>query len=471
MKVMILTGGAGTRLWPLSSKIKPKQFLRIEGNYSLLQSTILRSLEITEKENIYIVTNETLFDQVAMEAAAFAIAKENVIVEPCPKNTAPALAYGFKAILSNDPSSRNNPFLICPSDHWIEKKPEIWKKKMSLAADMAMKGSMVTFGIRPTQPETNFGYIRFVEENEDHGAHRIIEFKEKPDFETAKKYLRSQDYYWNSGIFCVTPETFFNELNKYNSALGKVFDLPSMEQVKEAFATLQRISIDHAILEKTARGITIPFELDWHDLGSWESLYKHLPKDKSGNVAIGKIFTEDTRGSLLYATNKPLIALGIDELIVIEGQDAILVTKRPASQGHLNKIFEQYFKETSENGMMLNTSFRPWGYYTILEKSRGFQVKKICVYPQKRTSLQYHKRRDEHWTIVRGLARIVKGEETLSLNVNEPLFIPKETIHRIENPGTELLELIEVQYGDYLEEDDIVRIEDDFGREKIPLQE
>ena len=471
MKVMILTGGAGTRLWPLSSKIKPKQFLRIEGNYSLLQSTILRSLEVAEKENIYIVTNETLFDQVAMEAATFQISKENVIVEPCSKNTAPALAYGFKAVLDQDPSSNSNPFLICPSDHWIEKKPKIWKEKMTLAADMAEKGSMVTFGILPTQPETNFGYIKCEQEDKNNGVHKIIEFKEKPDFETAKRYLKSRDYYWNSGIFCVTPKTFFEELNAYNSELGKVFDLPSLEQVKKAFGSLTGISIDHAILEKTSRGIAIPFELDWHDLGSWESLYKHLPKDKHENVTIGKILSEDTKNSLLYATNKPLIALGVEDLIVIEGEDALLVTKRPASQGHLNQIFEQYFKDTSKNGIMLNTSFRPWGYYTILEKSRGFQVKKICVYPNKRTSLQYHKHRDEHWTIVRGKARLVNGDQIIELNENDPLFVPKGAIHRIENPGDELLELIEVQYGNYLEEDDIVRIEDDFGREKVPPKE
>ena len=467
MKIAILAGGKGTRLFPLSRESYPKQFLKLFGNKSLFQETFLRFFPEFSPEDIFILTNERykFLVKEQLDELGVQIPQKNLLFEPISRNTAPAIALLSKfltEILDNPEES----LLIVPSDHFIAPK-EKFLELVKKSEEAIHRGFIVTFGINPSYPSTGYGYIE-VGEPVLTDTYKVVKFHEKPSLERAMEYLKTGRYFWNSGIFGFTPETIYGEFKNCHPQIYAFIEKYSFEEFVEHYGELPDISIDYAVMEKTKRAVVIPANLTWSDIGSWDAVYDLLEKDGRGNAVRGKVIAIDTQNSLVWS-NKGLIAtLGVENLIVVETEDAILITKKEKAQ-EIRKLAE-FIKEKYPNLLKEGkTVYRPWGFYTVLEWNSNYKIKKLVVKPGRALSMQMHYHRSEHWIVVKGTAKVLLEDEKGSIkeyfvHENESIFVPKTRKHRIENPGKVDLEIIEVQVGEYLEEDDIVRFYDDFQR-------
>lgn len=449
MKTIILAGGKGTRLWPLSREEFPKQFLKIFNDRSLLQETLERALIFSKPEEIYIVTNEKYKFMVIqhINEMEMKIPEKNVILEPLAKNTLPAIFYGVKTILEND---GNDVIAVLPSDHLIRVNDN-YIKAFKIAQELA-KDYLVTFGIKPNKPHTGYGYIKPGEPLG--GGFKVEKFVEKPDYETAKRYVE-EGYLWNSGMFMFSADVFMEECLRYVPEVAMAFE----EDIVTAYERSPEISIDYGLMEKTDKAAVVPLEVFWSDVGSFDAIYEIMEKDKNKNAVKGEVLSIDSKNNLIIGES--LIAtIGIENAIIVDSGDAILVCSREESQKvkELVKILKEKGDKRAE---VHRTIYRPWGSFTILEEGPFYKILKIKVLPKKKLGLRMHYYRSEHWVVVKGTAKVeVDGREFL-LRTGESTFVPAGVKYRLENPGILPLEVIEVQIGEYLGEDDIVRFEED----------
>ena len=469
---IILCGGTGTRLWPLSRASFPKQYLEInkEDSISFFQRTIIRIKNYESIGNPIVICNEEHRFIVAEQLRKINIKPEAILLEPVGKNTAPAITVAcLKAIEKNlDPS-----LLVLPADHIIE-DTNTFIKVIDKALDEVKRGKVITFGITPSKPETGFGYIESEKEldTKELNGEKIINFIEKPDLETAKKLVRDKKFSWNSGIFFFKAEVFLKELIKYKpnmyklckkSLLNNTLDLDFQRIEANSFSSCENISVDKAIMEKTNLGMVYPLKAGWNDVGSWQSMWEVSEKDKLGNSIIGKVITDNVKNSYLRSENRLIVALGIEDTIVVETTDAILIAKKDQTQ-FVKNIVKRLEIEKKPEANTHKTIFRPWGYYSSISEGKNWQVKKIIVKPNESLSLQKHNYRSEHWVVVSGTAFVEINDEEKFLNKNESCYIPLGSKHRLSNRGEEILTLIEVQSGSYFGEDDIIRFSDKYGR-------
>ncbi len=467
MRAVILAGGSGTRLWPLSRQAFPKQFLPLLGDRSLFQQTVERVRPLVGGDVVVVATRDVAF-LAARQLRELGIDPEGrVLAEPVGRNTAPAI--GLAALVS-DP---DEVLVVLPSDHAIRDE-QVLGDALGRARGVAAAGYLVTFGITPSHPETGYGYIQAGEPLDGHGGfHRVARFVEKPDRATAERYLAEGGYSWNSGMFAFRAGRILEELERHAPEVYQGL-LPLGEAAREgrvipadAYAALPKISIDYAVMERSDRVAVLPVDPGWSDLGSFAALHEVLPKDAGGNAVhtegSGAGVLVDSRGNLVWAGDKVVALVGVEDAVVVDTPDALLVCHRSRAQ-EVRRVAEGLQEQGREEAVFHRTVHRPWGSYTLLEEGPGFKVKRITVYPGERLSLQLHHKRAEQWVVVRGTARVTRGDDTFDLGPGETVHIPRAEKHRLENPGTSLMELIEVQTGSYLGEDDIVRLEDDYGR-------
>ena len=467
---VILSGGSGTRLWPLSREHFPKQLLPLAGERSMIQETALRARDADLAAPIVVCNAEHRF-AIAEQMREAGIAPAALLLEPVARNTAAAVAAAA-AHLAATGAGDEDMLLVLPSDHVILDRPA-FAAAVARAATAARLGRLVTFGIQPTTPETGYGYIREGAALPGApGAHEVARFVEKPDLPTAQAYLAEGGWSWNSGMFLFPCGAFRAELARHAPGVAQAADeavaraardLDFVRLDREAFAAAPSISIDYAVMEKTRLAAVVPASLGWSDVGSWSALWDIGARDADGNVAQGDVLAERTRGSYLRAEHGLLATVGIEDTIVVALKDAVLVAARDEAQ-HVKAIVDRLRKAGRPEASTHPRVFRPWGSYETVDRGERFQVKRIIVNPGQRISLQKHARRAEHWVCVQGVARVTRGEDVLVLRENMSTYIPVGCVHRLENPGSEPVHIIEVQSGDYLGEDDIVRIEDSYGR-------
>ncbi len=461
MKAIILAGGSGTRLWPLSREDYPKQFLKLNGEKSLLRQTAERLLTFLRPEDLIVITRKDYRFHVKSHLAG--IEGYHLLCEPVGRNTAPAIAFALAYAKENLPNFEEETFLVCPSDHVIEPTEDFARIAVE-AEEIARAGYLVTFGIEPTRPETGYGYIKKGEplEVSEGKAFKVAAFTEKPDRKTAEQYLSSGGFYWNAGIFLFPTFTLEEEFERHAPDIYSLYG-KGYAALVEGFSGLPNISIDYAVMEKSTRAAVVPLSIYWNDIGSWDALFDILEKDEAGNAKSGRVITIDTENSLIFGNKRLIATIGLEGHLVVETPDALLLVKRGQTQkvSQLVKTLKASgYPEATEHV----TTYRPWGSYTVLEEGPRYKIKRIVVNPGERLSLQMHYHRSEHWVVVRGTAKVQIGEEEMFLHENESVFVPKSTKHRLENPGKIPLEIIEVQNGEYLGEDDIVRFEDVYGR-------
>ena len=470
MKAMpvILCGGSGSRMWPLSRESYPKQFLSLYDNETLLQKTVTRLDALTEiAPPILIANNEQRF-LVAEQLRAAGIQDATILLEPIGRNTAPAAALAALIALEKDPDSI---LVVLPSDHVIT-NTELFHKIVQDAVHIAAQGKLVTFGIAPTEAHTGYGYILKGEALQAN-AYNVASFVEKPNLEKATEYYNSGDYYWNSGMFVFGAQAYLNELQTLqpkileNVKLSLELGERSPDFIRadaEVFAVCPFRSIDYAVMEHTQHAALLAAEdLGWSDVGSWSALADITPADEQGNNIIGDVIAEDVKNSYLRSENRMIAVLGVENLIVVETADALLVAHKDKAQD-VKKIVEKLGLYGRTESVSHRKVYRPWGSYEGIDSGARFQVKRIIVNPGSSLSLQMHYHRAEHWIVVKGTARVTNGDEVILLSENQSTYIPIGTKHRLDNPGKFPLELIEVQSGGYLGEDDIVRFEDVYGR-------
>lgn len=455
---LILAGGSGSRLWPLSRELYPKHLLNIiQDSESLLQSTFIRLKECMPETNIISMTGVKHFSNVKYQLSSVA---ENPVVlsEPIAKNTAPAIILATKYI--TEVSKEDPVILVVPSDHLI-KDITGFAQSVKEGKKLAEQGFIVTFGIKPSYPETGYGYI-----NSTDGV-KVNRFVEKPDEELAKKYLADGHYYWNGGIFMFKASTLLSEAEKcapeiYN--LLKNFDFTKSSDIPfTEFDKMPNISIDYAIMEKSDKIALVQLKSDWNDLGSWKSIYDVNKKDENGNVLVGHVLDEGSKNSLVYSSSKLVATIGLEDTILVETEDAILACKMEKSQD-VKKIYESLKKQNDETHKIHKTVYRPWGYYTVLAQGNGFLTKMIQVNPGQKLSVQSHNHRSEHWVVLEGKAKVVLEGKELILSPGHSVDIPVKAIHSLQNPFDDIIKIIEVQKGDLLIEEDIIRYEDMYGR-------
>ena len=465
---VILSGGAGTRLWPLSRELYPKQLLALTGERTMLQDTALR-LKGLEVAPPVVVCNDAHRFLVAEQLRQIRMDARAIVLEPVGRNTAPAIALAALAALKTS-GSADPVLLVLPADHVI-RDVAAFQMAIVAATTAAENGKLVTFGVVPRAPETGYGYIR---RGEALGpAFRIAQFVEKPDVNRAKAFIASGDHYWNSGMFVFKARRYLDELERFAPAIatackqafdGATTDLDFTRIDAKRFEACPSDSIDYAVMEKTADAVVVPLDAGWSDVGSWASLHAASESDASGNVSRGDVLVEDSKNCYLYSESRLVAAVGLDDHVVVETKDAVLVV--PKSRVQDVKALVSRLKSMGRYEHSLHREvFRPWGSYDSLENGNRFQVKRLSVKPGAQLSLQLHHHRAEHWVVVSGTARITRGDEVFILEENQSTYIPIGVKHRIENPGKIPLQIIEVQSGSYLGEDDIVRFEDRYGRE------
>ena len=467
MKTVILAGGSGTRLFPLSRKNFPKQFLKIKDK-SLFQSTVERNLKNVPQQNIVIITNNNYQFLVKNQLKEIGLEGiKNIILEPVGRNTAPAIALAVKYLLEKLNAHKDEILFVSPSDHVIN-PPEKFSEYVKKAESIAKKGYIVTFGIRPNRPETGYGYIESEKELEK-GIYSVKKFHEKPDLNTAKEYILQGNFYWNSGMFMFSIEAIIGELKKYAPDIYEAMEKTSYEEFVMNFSELPDVSIDYAVMEKTDKASVIPLDIMWSDVGSWDSVYEVLDKDKNWNAKKGKVIDINTKNSLLFGEKRVISTIGIEDLIVVDTDDVLLIAKK--GEGQKVRELVKKFKEDDllkEKTEFHTTVYRPWGSYTELEVGERYKIKKIRVEPGESLSLQMHYHRSEHWVVIKGTAKVILEKEgerkEYFLHENESIYVPKTTKHRLMNPGKVPLEIIEVQVGEYVGEDDIVRFDDKYNR-------
>ncbi|NOQ46471.1 MAG: mannose-1-phosphate guanylyltransferase/mannose-6-phosphate isomerase [Desulfobulbaceae bacterium] len=463
---VILAGGTGSRLWPLSRELYPKQVISLTGDFSLLQTTLKRVSELADVLPPLIVVGEEHRFMTKTQVEELALFPQyHLLLEPMGRNTAPAICGA--ALYARQTAGNDPVLLVLPADHLIT-KPEAFLQAVQEAVVLAGKGNLATFGITPDKPETGYGYIARGE------GHKVKSFVEKPDTETAKQYVASGSYFWNSGMFAFSVGTLLAELGEYApeivSHMSEAVKNGSTDGVffrfeREAMAGCPSDSIDYVLMEKTASAAMVEADIGWSDIGSWQALWEVAEKDAHGNVITGDVILEDVENSLIRAEHTLVTAVGMKDTMVIETADAVLVAPMSRSQD-VKKIVKKLKKEKRDEFQIHKTVYRPWGSYTTLEMQERFQIKRITVNPGAKLSLQMHHHRHEHWVVVSGTAKVVNGEDTILLHEDQATYIPAGTRHRLENPGVIPLELIEVQIGSYLGEDDIVRFDDEYGRKK-----
>jgi mannose-1-phosphate guanylyltransferase / mannose-6-phosphate isomerase len=468
---VILSGGAGTRLWPLSRELYPKQLLALTGTRTMLQQTLLR-LEGLSAAPAVIVCNEAHRFLVAEQLRQLRITPRATLLEPFGRNTAPAIALAAHAALRGmgaDANAVDPLLLVLPADHVIRDVPA-FQRAVRVALGAAEAGQLATFGVVPHAPETGYGYIQ--RGAAAGAAFKIARFVEKPNQEHARAFISSGDYYWNSGMFLFRARRYLQELARFAPEMARVCeaafraakaDLDFTRIDAAIFEQCPADSIDYAVMEKTADAVVVPLEAGWSDVGSWSSLHEASEADAHGNVARGDVISEDTHGSYLYAESRLVAAVGLRDHVVVETKDAVLVAPKTRVQD-VKKLVLQLKERGRYEHSLHREVFRPWGSYDSIESGSRFQVKRLKVKPGATLSLQMHHHRAEHWVVVAGTARITRGEEVFLLEENQSTYIPIGVKHRIENPGMIPLEIIEVQSGSYLGEDDIVRFEDVYGR-------
>jgi mannose-1-phosphate guanylyltransferase/mannose-6-phosphate isomerase len=466
---VILAGGTGSRLWPLSRELFPKQFHALFGDQSLLQSTLQRAERATGQPPIILCNEEHRF-LVAEQCRALELGWRRIILEPEGRNTAPAIALAALAACDEAQAGVDPLLLVLPSDHLIS-DVEAFCGAVKSAAVAAGQGGLVTFGVTPTQPETGYGYIRAPGEAAAGQALAVSSFVEKPDLDTARGYLDSGEYYWNSGMFVLNAKVYLEELGRlcpdictavtaaYASGSNDLdFFRPGSE-----FLHSPADSIDYAVMEKTDKAQVVPASFDWSDIGSWTAIWEASEQDSDGNHLQGDVVSVATKDSYVVAHDRLVGTIGVENLVVVETSDAVLVADKDRVQD-VRKLVQRLKDGKREEYLTHREVFRPWGSYESVGQGERYQVKRIKVTPGASLSLQMHHHRAEHWIVVRGTAEVTRGEETFTLGENESTYIPLGVTHRLANPGKLTLELIEVQAGAYLGEDDIVRFEDDYGR-------
>lgn len=463
LQPVLLSGGSGTRLWPLSREAYPKQFLPLAGDDTMLQATWLRVAELADVAPIVVAGEDHRF-LVAEQLRQINAPTPAIVLEPVGRNTAPAIAA---AALQAQANGDDPLLLVLPSDH-VVRDAAAFRAAVRAAMPAAEEGGLVTFGIVPSAPETGFGYIQAAL---GEGVRKVLRFVEKPDAATAQAYLDSGAYYWNSGMFLLRASRYLQELQRFHpqmleavraalSAAGRDGDFIRLD--KTAFSACPSDSIDYAVMEKTDAACVLPVSIGWSDVGSWSALWEVSQQDADGNAHHGDVIAVDTRNSYAYAQR--LVALvGVDDLVVVDTDDAVLVARKDKVQ-QVKDVVTRLKAEQRSQAVLHREVHRPWGSYDSIDMADGFQVKRIKVKPGARLSLQSHAHRAEHWVVVRGTARVTRDNDVFELFANQSTYIPIGAKHRLENPGKDMLELIEVQSGDYLGEDDIVRYEDQYGR-------
>ncbi len=471
---VVLSGGSGSRLWPLSREGYPKQLLKLATDSTMLQDTVNRVRGIDAVANPVVVCNESHRFLVAEQLRQIGVEASAILLEPAGRNTAPAVALACLSVLANETDggedAREHIVFVMPADHVIADR-EAFETAVAAGVGPASDGHLVTFGIVPESPHTGYGYIRKGAAAGD-GAWKVDAFVEKPDKATAESYLATGEYVWNSGMFMFKVSRFLDELERYapdvleacrKAIAGARADLDFVRVAEDAFDASPSISIDYAVMEKTDTAVVVPMDAGWSDVGTWSSLHKASVTDHQGNTTVGDVVHHDTHNCYLHATGRMVAAVGLDNHVVIETADAVLVA--PKGRDQEVKALVDQMKSTERGEVYLHREvFRPWGSYDSIDMGHRYQVKRLTVKPGAILSLQMHHHRAEHWIVVRGTARITRNDETFLLTENQSTYIPIGATHRIENPGTVPLDLIEVQSGSYLGEDDIVRFEDTYGR-------
>ena len=453
---ILLCGGCGSRLWPLSRSLFPKQFLNItENKKSLIEINFERLQNIMPAENIYAVTGEKYISDVCNKLKQYTEAPR-YLAEPVARNTAPAIAAGVKYISKN--SNNDELILVMPSDHYI-KDNEAFNKAIKEAAKFAQEGFIVTFGIKPTYPETGFGYIKAK-------GNDVEQFVEKPDKETAQKYIDEGNYFWNGGIFLFKASTLLQELKKHAPEISEILETietNSNKIDKTVFEKMPKISIDYAVMEKTEKIKLVELNCGWSDVGNFKTMYEINEKDENNNVNLGQTEILDCKDSMIYSTSRLVTAIGLEDTIVVETPDAVLVSNKNDVQ-KVKNVYDILKSKQNESIDQHKTVHRPWGFYTNICQNDGYLVKRILVSPKQALSIQSHNHRSEHWTVIKGKAKVILDNNEHILNSGQSIDIPLKAIHSLQNPFDEDLEIIEVQMGDLLSEDDIIRYSDIYGR-------
>jgi len=462
---VILSGGSGSRLWPLSRKNKPKQFLTLFNDSSMFQSTLTRLNGLDSLEAPLIVCNNEHRFMVAEQLQEIGLEANGIILEPCARNTAPAIAL---AALKAMDKGEDPLLLVLAADHLIS-NVESFHKAIEQARILAEQDKLVTFGIQPQSAHTGYGYIEAEEKSQPSSVKRFIE---KPDLATAESYLSAGNFFWNSGMFLFKASAYIKELARFSpemlsackQSLEKaVIDLDFVRVDPELFEQSPSDSIDYAVMEKTDKAMVVPLDAGWSDVGSWSSLWEAFSRDADQNVLIGDVLVEDVHNAYIHSENRLVTVLGLDDVIVVETHDAVMVAHKDQAQ-KVKTIVEELTRQNRKEVETHRKCYRPWGNYDSVDMGDRFQVKRILVNPGASLSLQMHYHRAEHWVVVSGTAEVTRDDEVMLLGENESTFIPLGSVHRLRNPGRVPLEIIEVQSGAYLEEDDIIRLQDTYNR-------
>lgn len=470
---VIMAGGSGTRFWPLSRQLFPKQLLKIIGDETLIQQTMRRVVTAAPPERVMISTNPAQAESIRVQLSGWKDAlKDNFVLEPEGRNTAPAIGLVALELLRRDPDAV---MLVVPADH-IVKGQKDFDDAVELAAELAQKDLLVTFGIKPIRPETGYGYIKpdgkaVLGKRGKLKGYRVGRFVEKPNAVKAAQYLKAGDFYWNSGMFIWRAATILEEIRRHQPALARGIDgigrlirqNATRTAIDEAYRRLPSISIDNGVMEKSDKAAVVPVTFKWSDVGSWGSLDEVAAKDKAGNVVGGRVVDIGSERSVVYGDRRVVATIGLTDMVVVDTPDATLVCPKSRAQD-VKQIVDILKQQGAPEHLEHLTVHRPWGSYTVLEEGPGYKVKRVTVNAGGRLSLQLHHKRSEHWVVIAGTARVTRGEEVFDLPIGQSTAIPVETKHRLENPGQNTLHIIEVQNGPYLGEDDIVRFKDDYGR-------